>query len=180
MITDGVFCAIGFTEFILAILEMFSFFDGSPLLTVLLPIRHLCVGALTVCLLLGIRSLAIEVGLERLGAKCQRLLSFPALTYLLCALLDIPSLFPEEAAKDTQIIALIALLMTLVSVALVLSTVHTAYMRICMPEDVDMPEKQSRFTFVNRYREKQRQKSLEAAEELARMRAEKQKRKKKK
>ena len=43
-----------------------------------------------------------------------------------------------------------------------------------------MPEKPSRFAFINRYREKQEQRNREVAEEVARMRAEKQKRKKKK
>lgn len=180
MIADGVFCLIGLAEFVIAIADMFSLFDGSGVLAVLLPIRHIAVATLSVCLLLGVRSLAIEVGLEKLGAKCQRLLTLPALTYLLSALLDIPALFPPDAAKDTQIVALIVLLMTLASVTLVLSTIHTAYRRICMPEDADMPEKPSRFAFINRYREKQEQRNREVAEEVARMRAEKQKRKKKK
>ena len=180
MIADVAFTLVGLLEFIIAIGEMFSLFNAAPVLTVLLPIRHLCVGTLSVMLLLGIRSLAIEVGLEKLGAKCQRLLPLPALTYLLSALLDIPALFPEEAANETQIIALIALLMTLLSVALILSVIHTAYMRICMPEDADMPEKPSRFAFVNRYREKQEKRNRELAQEVARMRAEKQQRKKKK
>jgi hypothetical protein len=180
LVSDAIFSVIGLAEFVLAIADMFYLFDGAGILALLLPLRHVAVGVLSVCLLLGIRSLAIEVGLEKLGAKCQRLLTLPALTYLLCAILDIPSLFPEESAKSTQIVALIVLLMTLLSVALLLSVIHTAYMRICMPEDADMPEKPSRFAFINRYREKQEQKSREAAEELARLRAQKLKRKKKK
>ena len=180
LFVDGAFCLIALFEFIFAIGDMFSLFTSASVSLILPPLRHICVGALSVCLLLGIRSLADEVGLDKLGAKCVRLLSLPALCYLLSALLEIPAIFPEQASKDTQIVALIVLLLTLVSVALILSTIYTAYMRICMPEEADMPEKPSRFAFVNRYREKQEQRNREVAAEVARMRAEKQKRKKKK
>ncbi len=178
-ILDGVFAFVALGEFLLAICEMFSIFDPSGVLAVLLPLRYLLVGAMSVSLLLGIRSLANEVGLEKLANKCLLSLSLPALVYFLSALLEITPLFENTSVSDTGLVALIVLLFTLVSVCVMLVRIYTAYMRICMPEDVDMEEKPSRFAFINRYREKKARRAAEEAEELKRLRLEKQKRKKK-
>ena len=185
-IADGVFVLIALAEFFCEVLSMFSLADTSALLSVCIPLRYLTLAALNVFLLLGIRSLALEVGLEKLANKCTLTLSLPALTYLLSAILEISPLLSSVDASLTQYVALLVLLLTVASVFLVLVRIYNAYMRICMPEDVEMEIKPSRFAFINRYREKQAQRDAETQEEIARLRAkrqqrrmEKQKRKKK-
>ena len=185
-ITDGVFCVISFLEFLFEAGRMFSLADTGMALSIITPVRYLTLAVFNVFLLLGIRSLATEVGLEKLANQCAFTLSFPTLVYLLSALLEVAPLFSSASTDLTQYVALLVLLLTVVSVILVLLRIWNAYMRICMPEDVDMEVKPSRFAFINRFREKQAQREQQTQEELARIRAqrvkrrmEKQKRKKK-
>lgn len=185
-ITDGIFTIVALSEFAFEVLSMFSLANTAPLLSICMPVRYITLGVFNVFLLLGIRSLALEVGLEKLANKCTLSLSLPTLTYLLSALLEAKPLFSAMPPALTQYMALLVLILTLVSVIVVLLRIHNAYMRICMPEDVDMEVKPSRFAFVNRFREKQAQRDAETQEEIARLRierqrrrAEKQKRKKK-
>ena len=186
-ISNVVFTVVALGEFLLEMLvSMFSVVGIESYLSHTIAIRYIVLVVLNVFLILGIRSLAIEVGLEKLANKCTFTLSLPTLTYLLSALLQISPLFSSTPITQTQYIAGIVLLMTIVSVITVLARIYNAYARICMPEDVEMEVKPSRFSFVNRFREKQAQREAETQQEIARMRAEryqrrmeKQKRKKK-
>ncbi len=185
-ITDGIFTLIALMEFALEVLSMFSIADTAKILSICMPLRYLTLVLLNVFLLLGIRSLAIEVGLEKLANKCTLTLSLPSLTYLLSAVLEVTPLFVATPIAQTQYVALLVLILTVVSVVVVLLRIYNAYMRICMPEDLEMEVKPSRFAFINRFREKQAQRDAETQEEIARLRAkrqqrrmEKQKRKKK-
>ena len=175
-IADGVFAVVAFFEFVLEVMSMFSLANTQAILSVCVPLRYLTLAVLNVFLLLGIRSLALEVGLEKLANKCTYTLSLPALTYLLSALLEITPLFSSTPISQTQYVALIVLLLTVISVIAVLARIYGAYARICMPEDVEMEVKPSRFAFINRFREKQARREEETQNEIARLRAERYKR----
>ena len=172
---DGVFVLIALGEFLLEASAMFSFVNTGEWMDVFIPLRHITLAALNISLLLGIRSLALEVGLEKLANKCTMTLSLPTLAYLLSALLEVSPLFRNTPVELTQYVALIALLLTIIAVISVLARIYGAYARICMPEDIEMDIKPSRFAFVNRFREKQAQRDLETQEEMARLRQERQK-----
>ena len=173
---DGAFMLVALGEFLLEVLAMFSLASTGNLQGIFILLRHIALAVLNVLLLLGIRSLALEVGLEKLANKCTMTLSLPAFAYLLSALLEAKPLFQSTPVELMQSIALVALLLTIVSVVLVLARIYNAYARICMPEDVEMEVKPSRFAFVNRFREKQAQRDRETQEEMARLRAERQQR----
>ena len=171
---DGLFVVIALLEFLLEVLLMFSLVNTANLLDIFILLRHITLAVLNVFLLLGIRSLALEVGLEKLANKCAMALPLPVLAYLLSALLEVSPLFQNTPVELTQYVALIALLLTIIGVIVVLARIYNAYARICMPEDIEMEVKPSRFAFINRFREKQAQRDLETQEEMARLRAERQ------
>jgi hypothetical protein len=52
--------------------------------------------------------------------------------------------------------------MALIVISLIV--IYNCYMRICMPEDEDMPEKESRFKFVNAFRRHEEEKRKEYAD----------------
>ncbi len=68
---------------------------------------------------------------------------------------------PQVIVEFMASLALALMVVGFVIMILNLLVVFTAYMRICMPEDVSMEQKTSRFGFVNRYREAKAQKEKE-------------------
>lgn len=71
---------------------------------------------------------------------------------------------PTEILVSTSTMpvwSLISLFLQLLCPLVTLIFLFLCYARICAPEDVDMPQKPSRFAFVNRFREKQAQRQAE-------------------
>lgn len=183
------YIAVGFTvyaipEFLLSLLELFP---PAPLgfinvMDALLPMRYLLILALTVALLWGVRTMAKEVELTKLSERIDCILIVPILANLMMAVLSIKPLITGMQAQTALGLTLIALTLFLVSVGLTLYSIYTAYMRICLPEDVDMPERPSRFAFINRYRQRRDERAAEEAREreaLLRRKLQNKKRKKK-
>lgn len=183
------YIAVGFTvyaipEFLLSLLELFP---PAPLgfinvMDALLPMRYLLILALTVALLWGVRTMAKEVELTKLSERIDCILIVPVLANLMMAVLSIKPLITGMQTQTALGLTLIALTLFLVSVGLVLYSIYTAYMRICLPEDVDMPERPSRFAFINRYRQRRDERAAEEAREreaLLRRKLQNKKRKKK-
>ncbi len=165
---DIAFLLVGLSEIVLAVLPIFS--PSADLTAITVPVgvaRYLLLALLHVFLLLGIGKVAEEVGLSKLATRAQALIVLPVLAYAASAVFDIPDLFPASAAKETAVIAFAVLLLTLLSCVLVLLTIYRSYARICMPEDLEMPEKPSRFAFVNRMRERRDEREAKHAEERA-------------
>ena len=183
------YIAVGFTvyaipEFLLSLLELFP---PAPLgftnvMDALLPVRYLLILALTVAVLWGVRTMAKEVALTKLSERIDCILIVPILANLMMAVLSIKPLITGMQAQTALGLTLIALTLFLVSVGLALYSIYTAYMRICLPEDVDMPERPSRFAFINRYRQRRDERAAEEAREreaLLRRKLQNKKRKKK-
>ncbi|HBJ19440.1 MAG TPA: hypothetical protein DDY70_06890 [Clostridiales bacterium] len=168
LFADLALLLIGAGELVSVMIPIFS--PAADLSAFTLPLgvaRYLILAVYHLFLLLGIKAVAEEVGLTKLATRAQALLVLPLLSYLASALFDIPDIFPTAAAKETAIIAFAILLLTLLSCVLVLVTVYRCYAKICMPEDLDMPEKPSRFAFVNRMRERRDAREAERVQERA-------------
>ena len=184
MLVTSVFALYALPAFLVAVMELFPPAPNTvvAVMDALLPLRYLLIGGVSVTILLGIRAFADEVGLEKLKTRVDCILVIPVFAALLAALMSIEPLV-GAIGEGAGAFTLISLVLSLVSAVLLLSTVYTAYARICLPEDADMPERPSRFAFVNRYRERKAARAAEEAKirtELLQRRRENQKRKKKK
>lgn len=166
--TDLAFLIVGGAELVTVMIPLVS--PASDLSALAVPIgvaRYLLLALYHLILLLGIHEVAEEVGLSKLATRAQALIVLPLLAYLASALFEIPHIFPDSAVKETAIVAFALLILTLLSCVLVLMTIYRCYARICMPDDLDMPQKPSRFAFVNRIRERQEERERQKAEERA-------------
>ena len=184
MLAAALFAVYALPAFLCAVLELFPPAPSGliSVMSALLPLRYLLIGAVSVTVLLGIRSLADEVGLEKLKTRVDCILVLPIFASVLSALMSVEPLV-SAIGQGAGAFTLIALLLSLISTVLLISTVYAAYARICLPEDADMPERPSRFAFINRYRERKAERAAEEAKiraELLRSKRENQKRKKKK
>jgi hypothetical protein len=162
-----VFAAIGLFELVIQIIATFDpMFKTEAMLSYSAVARYLFIAVLSLFMLLGIESVAEEVGLPNLARRARLCMPFALGTYAILAILEVPML---ESLVDIKVIAIIGTVMLLLSFILVivnLITVYSAYMRICMPEDKDndITDKPSRFDFVNKHREHTAQKQKEYAE----------------
>jgi hypothetical protein len=86
--------------------------------------------------------------------------------YAIAAVLEVPLVLSAVGVKILATASAITLLAIFSVVVINLVTIYRAYMKICMPEDVDndVPDKPSRFEFVNKHREHTLQKQREYAE----------------
>ncbi len=172
-----VFAAIGLAELILSVYETFRPLSAAH--AYLTVARYAVVGTLTVCILLGIRATAKEVGLGRLCVRCESTLILPVIVYLSHMLLEIPGLFTDSGNLITPF-ASIMLLLAFVMHVINAVTIYKAYARICMPDDVDMNKKKapSRFAFVNAMRAKEEEREAAKIQEAKAALEEKMRRKK--
>jgi hypothetical protein len=114
-------------------------------------------------ILTGIDWVARETGLTKMSVKALRNKIFTCIYYVPAVLL---TLSDGLAASETVQVVLSSLSIAMLLVGFVVLClnailIYSAYMHICMPEDLHMPRKPSRFAFVNRYREKIDQREAE-------------------
>ncbi len=148
----------------------------------------LCLLLLVWCffVMTGLEWVSTETGLSKLRMKAYRQKIFACFVWIPQILMNFLSLAPVQESVVEFLTSMTFALMLVGSVVMVLHilTLHTAYMRICMPEDLDMAPKPSRFAFIRRMEEQKaaRAKEREAAyqEELRERRARKTQKKKKK
>ena len=174
----------GLSEFGIKVADMF-FAVGMPdaVATVMAAARHLLVALVTVAMLFGIKEVAREVELYALETKAKSSVYATLLVYALLIFVEAgaPAFVPVEVMAGLSTFVLLA---SLALIIFNLTIIYGAYMRICMPEELDAPDepKESRFGFVNEYRRHQEEKTREYAEyklEKMKRKAEKQKRSKK-
>ena len=164
------FAALGAYEIISEFVSMFSPADANGTVTGIIGIlRCSLLAAITFILLSGIKKLACEVDLPMLRDKAKSLKITSVIAYSFALILEIPALDKLIPQKALAVIALLSLIFTFAVSVSILTAIYSAYMRICMPEDVDMEVKPSRFAFINRFREKQAQREQQTQEELATM-----------
>ena len=179
----AVFALFGFCELALTIVELFvPTLDVGAITSAAAMLRSLIICILTLFMLIGMRDVCHEVELNNLSVRCQRAIYVSVVIYSLNIVWETGVL----GAFDLKVIALIGyliLISTLLLVAVNLSSIHTCYVRICMPGD-EKPkaprEKKSRFGFVNAFRHHEEEKRREYYEyklEKLKARSEKQKNK---
>lgn len=162
---SAVFAVFGAAELGVELYGMFSTLNrGSIIFLISVLLRHVIVAALTAFMMFGIRDVAREVGLSSLREKSMRGACVAIGVYLLNILLEstVLTLF-----VPMQVLAFLYVFTTLATLTLIvfnLSCIYSAYMRICMPEDKEMDEKESKLAFVNAFKKHEEEKSREYAE----------------
>lgn len=165
-ITVG-FAVYALPELLLSVLELFP---PAPLgfqnvMDALLPLRYLLLLAITLTVLWGIRTMAKEVELNKLADNIDCYLIVPVFAYGMMTFVSIKPLITGMKPETASALLFVSLSLLLISLALTLYTIYSAYARICLPEDVDMPERPSRFAFINQYRERRDARAAEEARE---------------
>ena len=162
-----VFSVLGFAELITGIIKMFypTEFTSELIEYITIP-RCFIIAILTLFILLGIESVADEVGLGELAKRAHITLPFVLVIYAISAVLEVPLFISGIGVKILAAASAVTLLAIFAIVIVNLVTIYRAYMKICMPEDVDneAPDKPSRFEFINKHREHTKQKQREYAE----------------
>lgn len=158
------FSALGFFEFILEIIRMFSPTSSFDELFSFISIpRYTLIALTSVMMLTGIRDVAKEVKLTSLYKRASFMIAPTGALYVLLALLEVPLSFIENA-KPLAVMSVLLLLFGFIAVIINLTLIYKAYMKICMPDEKDMPLKPSKFDFVNKFRERSEEKNREYAE----------------
>ncbi len=161
------FAALGIFELVVQILSMFNNSAGyEKLLSYTDTFRYVIIVTVTLFILLGIESVSAEVGLSALARRARYSMPFSLVIYLIMTILGIPNL---QVIIDVKILVWLSVISQLAAFAMTvinLITIYRAYMKICMPDEKDniIPDKPSRFEFVNKHREHTQQKQKEYIE----------------
>lgn len=158
------FSVFGILEFLYSALIVFVPSLNIPdVFTVVSIARYAVVCVLSVFTFLGMRDVANEVGLRVIAIKCERVIYMTYPIYALSVVSEILSFFPLPFTV-MQYIAVVILVCNMALIIISLIVIYNCYMRICMPEDEDMPEKESKFKFVNAFRRHEEEKRREYAD----------------
>lgn len=178
--TASVFSVLGFAELIISVISMFMPAIEDKVLLYITPARYVIIAILCAFILRGIRDVSSEVGLKALASKANYYYLVSFIAFFIAAIFDLP-IFSFIAPKALAVISILILLALFVIIAINLTVIYKAYMRICMPGDQGFKEnKQSKFEFVNKFREHEAEKQREYAEyKLSKMTAKANKNKKK-
>ncbi len=131
---------------------------------------------LHVFLLTGVEWVAQETNLPKLRTKAFRNKIFSLIFLLPATGLTIIEVFTITGMAKSFVhgFSIAIIFVGLVVMLLNLLTFYSAYMHICMPEDLSMPQKPSRFEFVNRRRAEEDKREAENSAALDAARARKQ------
>lgn len=129
--------------------------------------RYLLMGIITVVMLLGIEDVANEVDAIETKFKAKIARPISLVLFPVCAVLEFPAitlLIPN--GLPITIVGTATIIGTFLAIIYNLITIYSAYMHICMPEDVDNTpkDKPSRFGIVNSFRRHEEEKRREYAE----------------
>lgn len=151
-------------ELIAEALDIFLGVGDITTLTSLMALaRYLLVGLLTVLILRGIEEVGTEVKLHVLSDKAKRMSILTIVIYSVDALLEVIGLLPFNSGVFVYF-AVIMIVLTLTVIIMNLTVIYSAYMRICMPNEKEPREKESRFAFVNAFRRHEEEKQREYTE----------------
>lgn len=159
------FSCFGLFELIEGLIELLdptnAFGEITPYISIT---RYVIIGVLTVFILKGICEVAGEVGLTLLSKRASIFIPVVITAYLVTSIFEIPALSLIISPKILVVLAFFTVIFNFILVCMNLITIYTAYMKICMPEEVDCEPTQSKFAFVNKFREHRMQKEREYAE----------------
>ena len=156
--------ALGIYELTMIFWDMFGSAPENELITGILGIlRCALIGAFSFLILRAIKKLSQELDIPRLTDRAKSAMFSVTIAYSVSLILEIPSLDKIIPTKAIAVIALLSLAFTFFSLIYALTAIYSAYMRICMPEDLIKEEKQSKFTVVNKFRENEKKRGEEYA-----------------
>ncbi len=183
LIPTGLFGVVGMVELVDILLSTLGIGIGN-ITNYIASSRYLLIGLITIFVLMGIEDVAKEVDVLVTQKRAKYLLPFAYILYAAGTIFEFPSLGALLSPKVLAVTATVLLFSIFIHMALSLVAVYSAYMHICMPEDVDndAEEKPSRFGFVNKFREHEESQNRKYAEykiDKAIKKAEKKKRKRK-
>ena len=161
----SVFSLFGAAELVVSVISIFmpTFKEGEALLYIT-PIRYVILVFLSAFIMKGIYEVAKEVGLKQLAQKAKYYFYISSVAFSVAAIFDLP-FFGFIPGKALAIISVLLLLALFIIIAIELSIIYKAYMRICMPgEQVYKEDKKSKFEFVNKFRAHEAEKQREYAE----------------
>ncbi len=146
-------------------------FGGVALNTASYLIRNVLIGMLSVLMLLGMKDVSAEIGLNKLSKKCD-IYSKITLTVYVFNLTVPPDLSTIFGATPTAIyihyfLLVITTILTLYVLVMNCLNIYSCYAKICMPSDNDAKEreaKKSRSSLVNKFKEHEEEKRREYAE----------------
>ena len=164
-IAAAVLTLFGLCELALEVLDAFSVLSiGDGLRSWLALGRHFLLCVTTLLALLGMQEVAGEVKLRRLEAKCRIAARATLAVYILNILMELSALgsFIPDIVLATA--GVTALLMRFGVIIFNLTVIYSCYMRICMPGEKNVPERESKFGFVNAFRRHEEEKQREYAE----------------
>jgi len=164
---SGGFTVLGVTELAIEILSSIAVIPSSVLAnSIIAIIRVILIGALTAYMLLGMQSVSKEVGLSSLSEICKRLFILTPPIYAVNLALEIMGLFSMKEVTTLLILSVISLVLNMTLTVLILIRIYDCYAKICMPEDrnTDAAPKESRFGFVNKFRNHEEKKRQEYAD----------------
>ena len=180
--TSLIFAGFGLVELIESLIELLDPTGGFGEITPYVSItRYVIICVLTFFILSGIREVAGEVGLSVLSKRAELFIPISITIYAVSSVLEIPALSLIISPQILVVLAFFTVIFNFILVCMNLVTVYTAYMKICMPEDVDYDPAPSKFGFVNKFREHRMEKEREYAEyKLEKFKAKQEKKKNKK
>ena len=158
------FAVICTYEIFAELLGIFTNALANPILTGTIGIaRWLILGCASYLFLTGIKGLAKEVDLPRLYDKAKSSRVSLIFAYSVAIILEIPYLDRIMPTKAIAVIALLSLIFTFAATLYALTAIYSAYMRICMPEDLVREERKSKLGAVNKFRENEKKRGEEYA-----------------
>lgn len=165
LIPTGLFCAVSLVELFELLLSTLGF-NFSFLIEYTAAPRYLLIGLLSVYMLMGIESVADEVDVQVTRLRAKFSLPFAYILFALGTIFEFPfigNLIPEKPLMISATVLLFAIFIIMI---LNLVTIYSAYMHICMPEDIDndSKEKKSKYGFVNKFKDHELEKNREYAE----------------
>ncbi len=160
------FAAIGLVELAFQVYTMFIPNKDSVVLYYTDIPRYLIITVVSAFILMGIENVACEVGLSELAKRARLTLPFSFSVFAILSVLSVHELEIIIDIKVLSVLSVITLISAFVIIIINLVTIYTSYMKICMPEDKDndVVETPSKFEFVNKYRERTKEKQKEYAE----------------
>lgn len=182
VIPAAIFCVFGLFELSVELMGMIGI-NINVISNYIAAPRFIITGIISITMLTGLWEVAREVDVSETKARVRIARPMTYIAFPLCAILEFPSIasiIPDAMAL--AIISTVALLFIFIVTIYNLTAIYSAYMRICMPEDVDneVPVKPSRFGFVNKFREHEAEKQREYQEyKLNRFKKKNERRKKK-
>ncbi|MBQ7332966.1 MAG: hypothetical protein IJW38_01285 [Clostridia bacterium] len=149
------YSALGAYEIVAEIINMFKLTSENPIITGTIGIlRCALLGLASFFILSGIKNLALELELWRLRDKAKSSKISVITAYGIALILEIPALDKLIPTEALAVIALLSLVFSFAVTVYVLTAIYSAYMHICMPEDIIREENRSREAIKKQNRKK--------------------------